>query len=82
MWIVYPLTNAYQPNFGYMAFWRQLGGPIAGRENVREFQGSLAMPSFGYKQIQDFTFVINLLPKVILFAIDPHENLVEMPAPG
>jgi hypothetical protein len=30
----------HQPNFGYMAFWRQLGGPIAGRENVREFQGS------------------------------------------
>jgi hypothetical protein len=39
------------------------------------------MPSFGYKQIQDFTFVINLLPKVILFAIDPHENLVQTPSP-
>ena len=52
----------HQPNFGYMAFWRQLGGPIAGRENVREFQGSLATtqhkrnPSMAHQAVVDNMF--------------------------
>jgi hypothetical protein len=45
-----------------MAFWRQLGGPIAGRENVREFQGSLATtqhkrnPSMAHQAVVDNMF--------------------------
>ena len=42
-----------------MAFWRQLGGPIAGRENVREFRDSLATtqhkrnPSMAHQAVVD-----------------------------
>ncbi len=33
------------------------------------------------KCLEDFPFVINRPPEIVSFAVDPHKNLVQMPAP-
>jgi hypothetical protein len=47
---------------------------------AHELQSCLAIPSFGDEGLQDFSFVINSSPKVVRFTIDPHKNLVQVPA--
>jgi hypothetical protein len=46
---------------------------------AQKLQGSLAIPPLGDDRLQHFAFVIDRLPEVVLFAIDTHENFVEMP---
>ncbi len=44
-------------------------------------QCSLAISLLCDKRFKDFSFVINCPPEVLSFAVDPHENLVQMPSP-
>jgi len=47
----------------------------------QKFQRSLAILLLGDEYFKDFTLVVNRPPKVVGFAIDPHENFVEVPPP-
>jgi hypothetical protein len=46
-----------------------------------DFQCRLAVPALGNIAFQHVTFVINRPPKVVLFTIDLHKSLVQMPSP-
>ena len=48
---------------------------------LEEFQCGFLIPGLGHEAFQDLTLVIDGAPKVVPFAIDLHENLVEMPLP-
>lgn len=46
-----------------------------------EFQCCLAIALLGHEALEDFAFVVHGAPEVVLFAVDLHENLVEVPTP-
>ena len=47
----------------------------------QEPQRRLAIPALRCKDLEHLTFVINRAPQIARLAIDPHEHLVQMPAP-
>ena len=57
------------------------GRPYRFIARLQKLQRSLAIPAFRGKDLKHLTFVINGPPEIVRLAIDPHEHLVQMPAP-
>ena len=45
---------------------------------LQKLQSRLAVPLFGDENFENLAFVIDGAPEIVLFAIDPHEDLVEV----
>jgi hypothetical protein len=48
---------------------------------LQESKCRLAIPAFGHVAFQDFAFVIDRAPEVMLLSVDLHEDLVQVPSP-
>ena len=59
-----------------------IGLTIPAHQFSEEFQCDLLIPALGDDRLQHLSFVIYRAPKVMPLAIDLHEDLVDMPAPG
>jgi len=44
-------------------------------------QRSLAIPILRNVRLRDLSFMVNRSPEIMDFAVDPDENLIQMPAP-
>jgi len=49
---------------------------------LQELKGGLAIPPLRGEHLEHLTFVINGAPQVVHLAVDPDEDLVQMPAPA
>ena len=47
----------------------------------RNFSAALAIPALRGENLEHFAFVIDGAPQIVRLAIDPDENLVEVPSP-
>ena len=54
---------------------------VAFNSSAQKPQCSLAISFLGDEDFKDFALVIDRPPEVMGFAVDPHENFVQMPAP-
>ena len=59
-----------------------IGVMVSFKRSPYKFQSSLLVPGPGNGAFEHFAFVIDGSPEVVLFAIDLHEHLVEVPAPA
>ena len=59
-----------------------IGETIALHRFLQKSKGSLTISFLGHKGFEHLAFVIHGLPEIVGFAIDPDENLIEIPAPG
>jgi hypothetical protein len=48
---------------------------------LQELRRRLAIPALRRKNLEYFAFVINRTPEIARLAVDPYEDLVQMPAP-
>ena len=58
-----------------------LGRTIAFHCAPQKLERSLAIPPFRGKHLEHFAFMIDRPPEVMCLAIEPHEHLVQVPAP-
>jgi len=54
---------------------------VSAHEFPEEIQCRLLIPTFGHNRLEDFAFAIDRAPKIMPFAVDLHEDLVEVPSP-
>lgn len=59
-----------------------IGGDRALHGFLSKSKGSLTIPCLGGEGFGHFAFVIHSPLEIVGFAIDPDENLIEIPAPG